>query len=104
LLRKLFGKAERRAVDLGPVEQVILGHLLRFDAAGADTLMAALTSVRPAGRDDLAAALARLSEAGLVETRHRLEDEGPLYVAAGPAKRLRGRLSPDPRTEVRFYL
>ena len=103
LIGRLFGREERRIVELTPDEQVALAELLRFGEASGATLRTAVEARDVVRWEPPHTAMAGLLAKGLVEVSR--EDEGnTYYVATKLGQRLRGRLQDNPRSTVEYYV
>ncbi len=98
-----FGGRERRSVDLTPEEQIALRELLRLGEATEATLRMTMESVRGVARDASADPLRDLQAKELIVLA-RVDGVGATYRPTKLGRRLRDRLSPEPRSIVGFRL
>ena len=98
-----FGGRERRTIDLTPEEQIALGELLRLGEATEATLRMTVESVRGVAWDGGGDPLRDLQMKELIVVT-RVDGSGASFRPTKLGRRLRDRLSPDPRSIVEYYI
>ena len=94
--------APREAVELGPIEQLALRHLLEIGGCAIESVYREVAANRVATREMIDEALTRLVSEGLVESRIR--SEGGLFFSTKKGAKLHGRIPPEPHTVFEFWL
>jgi hypothetical protein len=93
-------------VELKPLEQVVLAHLIRSGGAGDTAVQGAIDERRPALPRSARDVMAPLLEQGLAEARLRpdAETSEAVYVPTAKGMRLKNRLPQNPTTVTDFWI
>jgi hypothetical protein len=94
------------SVDLNPVEQITLRHLLHNGARSAGEIHRIVNGSRVLIEDEFEDSLAHLAEAGLIEANPGIgpEESAIIYAATKKSAILKNRIPQDPRGVTEFYL
>lgn len=98
---------ERASVELGVVEQLALLYLLRFPGRSVGQIHQEIAQQRPiTALSEVVLAVRKLEAAGLLERAREPGPVGeePLFQSSRRALPLKGRLPPEPKSTVAFYL
>lgn len=93
-------------VELKPLEQVVLAHLIRAGLLSIEDVRSLIESRTPVLVPGPEEVLAPLVRQGLAEARGDPQDGSgpPNYVPTPKASRLEGRIPEDPRTVTDFWV